>query len=592
MRIRHSLTTLVPVVVLLLRGLSAEAQYGPPHPSPGPVFYNGSPGYGPPPGPAYGQVPPGGFPPSYRPHPMISPYDNMLEQHYNNNGTWFRNATNGFGPYNRPKHWFYGIDYLRTSTRKLNGIVGADGVQSYLQQMDPASNGIVDGDTFYNYFSVASADLIPRLQNNGIKLNGGFWNPDGTGLLLNASWVADNTAVFDARRNIEVGRLSTSDVLRLQRSGGVEDLAPFNLSGTTDREIVETDILGPGLAASFDTLNARGYGLFGSTFDILDRTVLNLYGLPITSGSDPFFQTGGYTVPYDLDFILSHSVSTMSAGAAAAFAPIYDHDGIKVRPFVGGRFYRIDEQFGFRGVSTLLSYGLENADADTEITAKVFPVQNGIDENGDFIADNPNEDGDATFGFTPGFSDTLIVRSFVDSVVVSDMGGAEFGLHYELGDDKGIKITGSTRLAALFNHERLKLRGDNIGNFMGQEVIPDPITGANILFEMFDTDTTNGPSQNAFSDSSSSTHLSPLFEQGLNAEIPIFGHVPVLKDMWQLDNAKLNLGWSYLLIGKVADPNQSVVWDSRPITGIFPSVRPDRRSFSQNAFSVGINWTY
>ena len=154
-----------------------------------------------------------------------------------------------------------------------------------------------------------------------------------------------------------------------------------------------------------------------------------------------------------------------------------------------------------------------------------------------------------------------------------------------------MKITGSTRLGAMFNKEQLKLRGDNIGNALGVEVIPDEL-GRNIAGRMFDTDTQNGPSQNAFSSADHSTHLSPLFEQGLNLQIPLFSRVPVIKDMWQFEDAALNLGWSYLWVGQVADPNDSIIYQSSPITGIFPKISPDRNNFTQTSLSVGVSWSY
>src|SRR5690606_30525641 len=104
-----------------------------------------------------------------------------------------------------------------------------------------------------------NAGFIPELKNNGIRLNGGFWNPDGTGLMLSASWNADATSTFDARRNIEASRLPLMDILRLRRTGGIDDFAPYNPSGvTSDRELVENFILAPG--ATFDTLNTVSYG--------------------------------------------------------------------------------------------------------------------------------------------------------------------------------------------------------------------------------------------------------------------------------------------------------------------------------------------
>jgi len=113
MRIRHSLQTLVPLVVFLLTGLTAEAQYGAPYPSSGMTWYNGPPGY--PPG---AQMMPGqGGPPSFLPYPNVSPYDHMLDEHYNQNGLWFRNTVDGFGPFNHPRKYFLNVDYTRTRTR-------------------------------------------------------------------------------------------------------------------------------------------------------------------------------------------------------------------------------------------------------------------------------------------------------------------------------------------------------------------------------------------------------------------------------------------------------------------------------------------
>ncbi|MCA9058301.1 MAG: hypothetical protein KDA85_07370, partial [Planctomycetaceae bacterium] len=155
-----------------------------------------------------------------------------------------------------------------------------------------------------------------------------------------------------------------------------------------------------------------------------------------------------------------------------------------------------------------------------------------------------------------------------------------------------VTLSGSTRVGVMFNRESIRINGDNIGGYMGREVIPDPITGANVLLRMFDTDTTNGPTQNAFADDHSSVHLSPLFEQGLNVSVPIFSRIPVLQDAWQLDDAKLNLGWTFLWVGDVADPNQSVVWQASPQSNVFPKVKPDRFSFIQNSLSVGIDWAY
>jgi hypothetical protein len=567
MRIRQSLKAFLPYILMLAAGRGVQAQQGPP-------------------------VAPYGMPPGYQ-YQRESLYQNMFEQTYQSNGLWMNDSV---GALVTPRNWYGGVEYLRSKTRDLEGTIGADGVQTYYQQNDPAGNEIVQDLSFYNYFNAADANFIPVLKNDGLRLTAGFWNTDGSGLMLFGSFLNENTAEFDARRNALAARpVDSLTALRLRRTGGIADGSQFNPSGRSDLDITENEILAPGVP--FDTTDTISYGFFGSTFDVLDRTVLNLYGLPTYSGDTPLTQNGE-VAPYDLQFILQHSLQTFSGGGAWAFTPIYDRNGITVRPIFGGRYMAIDETFRFYGASTLLSYGLDTADADTPINAKVFPPGDGIDDDDDFIPDTPDEPNNqvnttnTVFSPLNGLSDYLIVRSFINSKVSSDLAGPEFGFQYDLGDAAGMKLTGSTRLGLMINNERLKLRGDNIGNFMGVEVIPDPITGANIFTRMFDTNNVNGPTQNAFSDSDSSTHLSPLFEQGLNLNLPLFSKVPVLKDAWQLRDASLTVGWSWLFIGEVADPNDSIIYKSSPFTGVFPEISAERDKFTQTTWSIGLNWNY
>ncbi len=577
MRIRHSLTALVPVLVMLVTGPKAQAQYGSPYPSAAPGSYGGY--------PANSPMSPQGVPAGFMPHPGVSPYDNLFEQHYNSDGLWFKNATNGFGGTLRPRDFFLNVDYTMARTRQLGGIVGAPGVQSYLQQNDPENDEIIDGLAFYNYFNAANGSMINSVLNNGMKVSGGFWNPDGTGLLADFTWNADSFSRYDARQSALKDRLDTATIIGLQMSGGT-DAIPVNLNGRTDLDLVENEILAPG--SIFDSGDLSSFGNFGSTFDILDRTLLNLHGIPIDNGS-----LLGVTVPYDIQFVLEQRISNLGGSVAGAMNPIVDRDNLRIHPIVGGRYYRIDEEFSFYGVDSGLAYGVDNGDNDTPENAKVFPPGDGIDDNDDFIADNPNDPGDTTFEqINP--SDPSLVRAHLNSQVISDLGGPEAGLFYILGDAKGISITGSTKVAALLNFERMSLGGDNIGDHMGVDLItgPDATTGLYTPTDMFDTDTTNGPTQNAFTDYKSSTHVSPLFEQSLNAEFPIFRRIPVLKDMRQMQDAKLRLGWSYLFIAEVADPLQSVRWQSNPRAGLFPTIQRSRDDFSQTTFNIGINWNY
>lgn len=123
---------------------------------------------------------------------------------------------------------------------------------------------------------------------------------------------------------------------------------------------------------------------------------------------------------------------------------------------------------------------------------------------------------------------------------------------------------------------------------------PDDPTTPTELSDGFDTNNLNGPTLNAFSDRKTTLHMSPLFEQSLTAEIPIFEHMPVLHRVQLLEDAKLRLGWTFLLVGEVADPNQSVDYSAvNPRLDLFPQIQTETAGlFTQNTFNVGINWNY
>ena len=228
--------------------------------------------------------------------------------------------------------------------------------------------------------------------------------------------------------------------------------------------------------------------------------------------------------------------------------------------------------------------GAATRDGDTPDNAKVFLPDTGV-------APTTTTDGDydvAVIGATD-----LVVYSYIRSQVVTNLYGPEIGLHYELGKGKGIRLSGGTRVAAMFNSETLRLSGDNMGNPMRTELaVADPITGATTESNMYDTSTRQGPSLNAFTDVATNTHISPLLEQTVTAEIPIFDRVPVLRDIAILEDAKLSVGWTGLFIGEVADPNKSINYTSSPVTGKFLSYRPNHANFIQNTFNFGVNWNY
>jgi hypothetical protein len=117
---------------------------------------------------------------------------------------------------------------------------------------------------------------------------------------------------------------------------------------------------------------------------------------------------------------------------------------------------RIDETFNFYGESTLLAYG--PADGDSPDNAKVFPGWETA-ESVEPETTLPSfrilrEKAVPRFQSSPTNTTHLIVKSFINSHVTSSLAGPEFGFQYELGDRKGVRFSGTTRVAAMFNEEK------------------------------------------------------------------------------------------------------------------------------------------
>ena len=113
MRIWRHLKISVPLLLAILVIAESSAQE-----------FGGYPSYG---APAFmaGQGYPGanhqGMPQTFQSHPMISPFDNAFEQHFNSDGLWFRRAIGGMSPMN---DYYFNVDYVRIKSRGLRGIVG------------------------------------------------------------------------------------------------------------------------------------------------------------------------------------------------------------------------------------------------------------------------------------------------------------------------------------------------------------------------------------------------------------------------------------------------------------------------------------
>lgn len=579
MRTWHRCKTLLLLLSAIILAGEVSAQNMPGYPS-----------YG---APAYSAGPPQGYPASagqgaqsFQSHPMISPFDNAFEQHFSSDGLWFKRALSGMSNLN---DYYFNVDYTRTKSRNLHGLFGRSDVPTFdqLALLGNAETTRGDSVTFPDAFTLPSFPLtnigqVGAAENQGVRLSGGIKNQTGWRFAWNVGYNGSSTNVWDARARLERERMHFSQQQIFSISGGVTNgPLPGNLLAIDERKLLEDEILG---ARVFDSTDTDIYAPFGSvTSEILDRHLMSLGSIGINTGeaaiggnSDGF----GTVQTFDLDFILSHKVQSYGTGFHFSSSPIYESGKFQIRPILGARYFRLLEGVAFVGVDSGLDY--------------VANVPNGLDEDGDGIIDNVGENGTLTFA-DPVTDDTtqILVRSFVNSNVRSSMAGPEAGIEYEIAKKKDVVFHGSTRVGALVNSEKMDLAGDNIINRDSVAVdLTDP-AAPTIRDQAFPTDTLNGQlTQNAFTDTAASTHISPMFEQSLNAELPIFSKIPLLRDVWQLEHAKLRLGWTYTWIGEVADPNQSWVANTNPIDGLFPSLKVRRSIYFQNQFNVGINWEF
>lgn len=569
MRIWHRLPALVPLLLAVVCATNAQAQPMPTSPSWAPPAYSAVPGYGPA-VPGYGPAVPG-LPTPVQSHPMISPFDHALEQHFTSDGLWFKRLLTTASAQNT---YYFNVDYVRTKNRGLTGWVGNENAATWaMLETEDATGGAFPDSLVLNNFRPANANQIPRVNNNGIAMSGGVRSKFGWSWGWDVLWNAPSRSTYNAAAITLNQRFHAIDALMLEAAGGNGLITTGFSKSFNERRFAIDNILtvrpiASGLALNFPQL-------LGDAEDILDRVLLNLHAIPLLNNVPE--DVGGVAQRFDIDFIMHHEIETMEAGTHVTWSPIYEDDDVIVSPLLGIRYVRVDEAFSFFGADSGLDYTPN--------------VPDGIDDDNDFVVDNVAENGTATFTEGNPSLESYSV-SVMDSYIQSNLLGPELGLQYVLGEDDSMKITGSTRIGALFNHETARLDGDNILDTLSSTANPDPNATNNILEDGFDTTRDDGPTQNAFSDGKNSSHISPVFRQSLTAEYPLFAHVPVLQDCWQLEGARIRAGWTYMWIGELADPQQSINYVSNPRQNLFPHLNVRRGSFFQNQFHVGINWTY
>jgi hypothetical protein len=249
---------------------------------------------------------------------------------------------------------------------------------------------------------------------------------------------------------------------------------------------------------------------------------------------------GGFTAPYDLGYDLFYGSQAWGSNLDWVSMPMYTLGGVKFRGVGGVKFLRINENFAFRGLDSGLSYSFD------PITGLPDPTT---------IVD---------VGIPPYESD-------LQAATHSWLGGPELGIRYEIGG-KTLKLWGQSRIAVVANREQMVLTGNQIGDgFINPFPVPTPAN----------------PFPSAFSSTRQHTHVSSVFDQSLNLELPIFSYIPILKRQYILEKATFRIGYNFLVANEILRPGTSIRWNNGT-----PLIEEHRSRFQVGTLNFAIDWQF
>ena len=560
-------------------------------------------------------MPPG----AAQPWPSISPFQQQYSRTWNQDGTWF-NDSQGFGSGTGPGNWTFNIDFVRSQPRKLRGLVGAPNTLRYVDKPEPTAPGTLmftptdqqteaDGFTqtfdLVNFFDAADARAIGNLSQGGLKIGLTRRTATGSEFYIDIGYNPEASETYNPKNALANARYRLWDRPGILGNRAANEAAvmqllttpPPNQNATNTRQL---GFLSTPIDPRFDYAVSPNSNTQAGVNALFQRNLYNLNGLPIQNlapgqpvldGNNPLTDPfdlraegtiGGVTVPYDILFKLEHRHESFNVGAGVAMSSAVQFGPLSVTPVFSGRYMYLGERFAFRGIDSGLNYSGDNLFKD-------HPVPNGFDDGGDGIIDNAGNGtgGDADPTLTL-YNPNGLIRSRLVSDVQSNMAGPEFAVQYQLGEQGGVRVVGKSKVGLMVNRENIEVSGDNIGDHQAFDPAALAPDGGAPLAQLFPTNGTD----NRFRDEKTTTHLSPLFEQTFQAEIPIFSQVPVLNRMRQFDGASLRLGYSWLWIGEVASPNRSILWEANPRAGLFPGVKLDREAYYISSWNFGVNWAF
>lgn len=333
------------------------------------------------------------------------------------------------------------------------------------------------------------------------------------------------------------------------------------------------------------TEKGEEYFLRGSDpfLDPLDPLFLNLfpYTLQTLNGSITVDDGTGrsITIPFDQKYELNYSVQAWGAGVTILRPVIRRGSWYKIRPIIGLRYLHLDERIAFSGLDSGAEYTIEGLD-DGSVIEEQETLRQIREENAGNGTAAPGRPNNGTINTTQGAGVIEPVTPYETSISASNsanIAGPEVGLRLDAGGKRTnawVSVVGGLAV----NAESQQLRGFGVYNHF----IDSDLNG------VYDGD--EFTPQTVFEDNNTTTHISPIFEATAALEMDIFGYVPILKrnDVFA-NHSKFRVAYSFLYVGEVARPHESIEFVSFPAN---PRLRTDRRGWNMQTLSLTAEFEY
>jgi hypothetical protein len=547
-----------------------------------------------------------------QPYPTTSPFDFGYTSFFNLGGIWDRIQRN------TDRHWYFDTDFLFITTKATQGIFGNPGVQTYVRQVrDFLDSGSSSGNpnansqllinegfivntpaqqtSEFNYYDAVNLRNLGDPATQGARFTLGEWNPDHSG--MSATFWFGGTGVVDfnaaqagsfTQHPNDLGRLE--QIIRF-----LQNASPQTLSSITSLDDIDVALGGVGKKDISAPL-------------VLQANLLNLRGLPVGDGTPR-----GQTIPYDIYFDVRTTSAQIGTKLDYYFTPFLERKWLTVNAMAGVEYLNIRESLSFLGIDSGLLYGASTSSSTTASVVNAIPerdfkaqsLPNGIDDNHDGIIDNaivPEPSPASTSGSLVLSAPTpfALLPATIDIETDTNLVGPTAGLHYVIGGNS-FRLIGETKFGLMANLETISLSGNNIGSTTrvnGNPVtFPAELSGsrgplqAEQQQDLF-IPSPQDPNPNAFESSQTHSHISPLIEQSIIAEAPLFQFIPILGKMWPFHTANLRAGYTFIWVGDVITTNQSVDYEGDPMAGLKPRIQVDHQSWWTENWSVGASWNW